>query len=376
MDTERLQDGMTQTDCGFPGVRLGLCLFADRGFLGARPDGAPRNALSSRVRFRDGARGIRNPGQLAVGRFGAPARRLGVPFLLPVALVLARVAGAAPPSPAPPTPEYESAFHRGDYAGARALATKRLSAVPTDAPAQIVAARADAALGRFDAAYDGFRKALQLDPKSADALYYLGLTAGVLAQAELDRVLSTAPTSARAHQLRAQSLEAMGRGKEAEAEYRAAIDAGPVSADVLVSLAELRRGASDFAEAASLYTRALALAPSSYDALYGLGACLAYEGRHPEAIGLFRRALASDPASAPARLALGISLVQMGDAEAAVVELREAARLEPRMRQAHYQLGRACQSLGRTEEAQAAFARAQDLLAAEREQNQAIMEKP
>ena len=68
------------------------------------------------------------------------------------------------------------------------------------------------------------------------------------------------------------------------------------------------------------------------------------------------------PDSAPARLALGISLLQTGQAAAAVTELEEAARLEPRMRQAYYQLGRAYQALGRPAEAEAAFARAQELL--------------
>ena len=29
-------------------------------------------------------------------------------------------------------------------------------------------------MGRFDAAYAGFREALRLDPRNPDALYYLG----------------------------------------------------------------------------------------------------------------------------------------------------------------------------------------------------------
>ena len=77
------------------------------------------------------------------------------------------------------------------------------------------------------------------------------------------------------------------------------------------------------------------------------------------------------PDSAPARLALGISLLQTGEAAAAVTELEEAARLEPRMRQAHYQLGRAYQALGRSQEAEAAFARARELLEQERQADEA-----
>ena len=49
-----------------------------------------------------------------------------------------------------------------------------------------------------------------------------------------------------------------------------------------------------------------------------------------------------------------------------MTELEEAARTEPRMRQAYYQLGRAYQALGRSSEAEAAFARVQELIQQER----------
>jgi len=265
-------------------------------------------------------------------------------------------------------PEYARAFHRGDYAGAMALAAERLKAQPGDVQARIVLARADAARGRFEAAYAGFRKALDIDPHSTDALYYLGITAGVLAQAEYERLFALAPGSARAHQLLGQSYQAQGRTAEAEAELKAAIEAGPPTAEVLTALGDIaRRSRLDFAEARTYYARAIELAPGSYEALYGVGVCDSYAGEHAKAIESFRRALRVAPASAPARLALGISLLQTGDAAAAVTELEEAAKLEPRMRQAYYQLGRAYQILGRSQEAEAAFARVQELIQQERQ---------
>jgi tetratricopeptide (TPR) repeat protein len=270
-------------------------------------------------------------------------------------------------------PEYEQAFHRGDYARAKALAEQRLAVAPGDVAARILAARADAAQGRFDAAYDGFRAALAREPKNPDALYYLGVTASVLAQVELDRLVATAPESARAHQVRARGHEAAGRKAEAEAEYQAALAAGPESVEVLVALGELKRTAMSFDEAASYYARALEIAPSSYAALYGLGACRVYEQRHQEAAALFRRAVSVDPQAAAARLALGIALLQTGRAGEALPELREAVRLEPAMRQAYYQLGRTYQALGRGNEAQAAFSRADDLLEQERKLGRAML---
>ena len=289
-----------------------------------------------------------------------------------LALVLLTQATPPPAAPRPAeAPEYARAFHRGDYPQAKALAAERLQAVPGDASARLLLARAEAAMGRFDAAYAGFREAQRRDPRDPDALYYLGVTAGVLAQAEYERLLAMAPGSARAHQLRGRTYAAQGRNADAEAEYEAALAAGPPTADVLVALGDLERAKSAFAEAREHYAKAVELAPSDYDALYGLGACDSFAGEHAKAIESFRRALRVAPDSAPARLALGISLLQTGRAQDAVAELEQAARIEPRMRQAHYQLGRAYQGLGRSQESEAAFARARELLLEERQMDAA-----
>jgi tetratricopeptide (TPR) repeat protein len=279
---------------------------------------------------------------------------------LPLLVLFAHAPAVA--VPLPETPDYVLAFHRGDYPVARALAAERLKVRPADVAARILLARAEAAMGRFDAAYAGFREAQRRDPANPDGLYYLGVTAGVLAELEYERLLAMAPGSARAHQLRGQTYAAQGRNAEAEAEFKAALAAGPPSTDILVALGDLARGKLSFAEARDLYVKALALTPTSYGALYGLGVCDSYAGEHAKAIESYRRALRVAPDSAPALLALGISLLQTGQAAAAVAELEEAAKIEPRMRQAQYQLGRAYQQLGRSQESQAAFARARELL--------------
>src|SRR5262245_24264403 len=112
-------------------------------------------------------------------------------LILPVLVAQA----AAPAASSSSLPEYARAFHSGDYPRAKALATQRLRATPGDVPARVLLARAEAAMGRFDAAYAGFREAQRRDPRDPDALYYLGVTAGVLAQAEYERLLKVAPGS-------------------------------------------------------------------------------------------------------------------------------------------------------------------------------------
>ena len=82
------------------------------------------------------------------------------------------------------------------------------------------------------------------------------------------------------------------------------------------------------------------------------------------------------PDSAPAHLALGSALLQTGQTPAAVTELEAAKRLEPRMRQAYFLLGRAYRALGRSSEAEAAFARVQELVRQEGAAPEATLEEP
>ena len=280
-------------------------------------------------------------------------------------LTLAGLLSAVAP-PAPDPRECARGFDRGDYAGVLERCRALLQADPKDVATRIVLARTEAALGRFDAALLGFREALAIAPRNTDALYYLGITAGVLAQGEYQRLLSTAPDSARAHQLLAESHEAQDRPAEAEAEYKAALDKNPGSLEVLVALGTLLRSKSRFDEALSSYSRAAAIAPRNYDVLYGIGVCHSYQGQQDKAVASFREAVGADPKSAPAHYALGLSLLQTGQTQDAVAELQAAAGLEPRMRQAYYQLGRAYRLLGRSADAEAAAAKFQELLEQER----------
>jgi tetratricopeptide (TPR) repeat protein len=279
--------------------------------------------------------------------------------------LLAPGARAAAPARAAAAPERSAAaraFDRGDYARAVTLARQRLTAFPRDTGARLVMARAEAALGHFENAYEAFRKALALQPRSTDALYYLSILGGVLAQAEYDRLFAQAPDSPRAHQLRGDLHAAQERPGDAEAEYKVALEAAPGSLEVLIALGDLTRRQSRFEDALGYYARAAELAPHNYDVLYGAGVCRSYRQEYAPAIQSFREALRVDPSSAPAHLALGHALLQSGQAAAAVPELETAAKLEPRMRQAQYLLGRAYRLLGRTQEAEATFARVQKLV--------------
>ena len=288
-----------------------------------------------------------------------------LPAALAIAGLLAPVTFAATPVRTTPPPEASAAaraFDRGDYPQAIALARQRLRAFPRDTSARLVMARAEAARGRFENAYQEFRRVLALQPRNTDALYYLSILGGVLAQGEYERLFVQSPDSPRAHQLRGDLHTAQERPVEAEAEYKAALEAAPASVDVLIALGDLTRHQSRFEDALGYYGRAAELAPANYDVLYGIGVCRSYRQEYAPAIQSFREALRLDSSSAPAHLALGHALLQSGQAAAAIPELETAAKLEPRMLQAQYLLGRAYRLLGRMQEAEATFARVQKLV--------------
>ena len=278
--------------------------------------------------------------------------------------LLVTLAGASRPAAAAPGDGavWARAFDHGEYPRAIDLARRRLQAVPADTAARLVMSRAEAALGHFEAAYQGFRRVLSTDPRNTDALYYLTILGGVLAQAEYDRLFALAPDSPRARQLLGDLAVAQERPADAEAQYKAALQSAPDSLDLLLALGDLTRHQARFEEALAYYDRAARLAPRSYDALYGAGVCRSYRQEHAQAIESFRAALRLEPDSASARLGLGHALVQAGQTSAAVPELEKAVALEPRMLQAHYLLGRAYKALGRSREAEAAFAQVQKLV--------------
>ncbi len=295
-------------------------------------------------------------------RTGTLLKRLLVGALAGWAAPAAMAATPARTAPPPEASAAVRAFDRGDYPRAMALARQRLKAFPRDTSARLLLARAEAALGRFENAYQTFRSVLALQPRSTDALYYLSILGGVLAQGEYDRLFAQAPDSPRAHQLRGDLHVAQERPVEAEAEYKTALEAAPASLEVLIALGDLTRHQSRFEDALVYYGRAAEIAPHDYDVLYGVGVCRSYRQEYAPAIESFRGALRVDPSSAPAHLALGHALLQSGQAAAAVPELEEAARLEPRMLQAQYLLGRGYRALGRAQEAEATFARVRKLV--------------
>lgn len=266
--------------------------------------------------------------------------------------------------------ESARALERGEYQRAETLAANYLKTRPKHVPARILLARAVLAQGKFQAADAELRRALALDPKNIDALYYLGMVASVLSRMEYERLYQLAPNSERVHQLLGEAALAQNQQTEAESEFLAALQARPQATEVLTALGELKRTQSKFDEAISYYTRAAESGPLTYDVAYGLGACYSYKQDYTKAVAYFRHAVTVAPDAAAAHFALGNALFQLDQTETAITELKAAVTLETRMKEAWFLLGRSYQKQGRQAEARDAFNKVQQLTREEFQQEQ------
>jgi predicted Zn-dependent protease len=260
--------------------------------------------------------------------------------------------------------EASVALYAGDPDRALQLVERFLKEHPDDVTGTVLAARAQLARDEHASAYELLRRALAVNSRDVDVLYYLGIVTSQMAMRELDRLYGLAPEGARVHQLMAESLKLQDKLAEAAAEYELALRASPDLLEALIGLGEIRREESKCDEAVAAYQRAQAVRPT-YEAAYGLGVCFAIQNQHAQAIDEFRAALKREPRSAAARFALGSSLLHVGDTAAAIRELERAVALEPRMRQGYYLLGRAYGALGLRAQSQQAFAKADELAQAE-----------
>jgi tetratricopeptide (TPR) repeat protein len=254
----------------------------------------------------------------------------------------------------------ERALVGGDPARALELASAFARQHPAAADAHVIIARVHLERNEPAAAYDALRRALAANPRHVDALYYMGGVAARLAEAEMDRLTTVAPDSARVRQLMAEALEVQDRRTEAAAEYEAALQRQPDLLDALLALARLKRTSLECGDAIALYRRAEAVRPT-YDGAYGLGACLQYEQQDDAAIEQFQKALTLDPRAALAWKDLGVSLLKVGRTDEAIRHMQKAISLEPRMHEAHYALGQAYRAAGDRVRSQEAFAAAERL---------------
>lgn len=169
------------------------------------------------------------------------------------------------------------------------------------------------------------------------------------------------PDDPLAHYGLATALSGVGQESEALAEYRKACELNPKSAPWLDNLAISLALNGDSDEAVQTWKKSLALKPNDSGAETDLGTELFQNGHVDEGLQHLRRAVALDPNLADAHNHLGLALQQTGQLDSAIPEFQTSVKLFPSSVEFHYNLGAALDAHGDTAAAIAALEQSVDL---------------
>lgn len=139
---------------------------------------------------------------------------------------------------------------------------------------------------------------------------------------------------------------------------RKALEINPKSAEALCNLGLAFWGEGNVKEAESHLARAIEYQPDLKEGHVNLASLLEQQQRHQEALVHYREVLRIDPESFRAHLPLGISLLKAGDLEQAAEHLSQAVRFLPDHASARYHLGECLFRQGKLDQAAVHFGRA------------------
>ena len=262
------------------------------------------------------------------------------------------------------------------------------------------AALANHQAGRLEEAKAGYREVLKLNPKSPDALHYLGvvfLQSGNFKAAvdQIERSLERTPRQPIALSNLATALVKLGLHRKAVHACNKALQLSPDSAATLVNRANAFCGLGEYEKAEHDYAAALALDPDNAEYRFNLGnalfeqrrferAAVEFEhaassapgmiavhqnlgatylalGRAADAVGQFDQVIKASPDTARAWANRANALNLLQDRKEAVASYRKALALDPDLAEAWSSLGITLRDLGRLDEAEASCRRVLEL---------------
>jgi len=207
-----------------------------------------------------------------------------------------------------------------------------------------------------------FLRALSLDfPRDPEVLYLTIHTYSDLATRASQELATSAPNSAQAHELNAESLEMQGKWDQAAKEYQLILQQNPDLPGIHFRIGRLLLSKPDPAptvaeDAKKEFERELKIDPNNAGAEYVLGELARQAQQLDVAIQHFSRATQLDAGFGDAFLGLGASLLSARRFAEAIPPLETAVKLEPQNPGAHYNLAMAFSRAGRKQDADREFA--------------------
>jgi tetratricopeptide (TPR) repeat protein len=244
-------------------------------------------------------------------------------------------------------------------------ALKRASRAGSDKPmkraAGFAGVRCAMLINKTGAAIDFLQMLNREFPGDPEVLYTSVHTYSDLATRASQQLAISAPNSAQAHELNAESLEMQGKWDQAAKEYEAIAQQNPRLPGLhfrlgRLLLSEPNPPADASEQAKKEFQQELEIDPNNAGAEYVLGELARQDSQWPEAIKHFSRATELDAGFGDAFLGLGSSLLSAKRFSEAIPPLQTAVKLEPRNPGAHYNLATALTRAGRKDEAEKEFA--------------------
>jgi tetratricopeptide (TPR) repeat protein len=244
-----------------------------------------------------------------------------------------------------------SYFDSGDFTRATPLLEKAYQTMKDD---PVVAAHLGLAYLRLEKD----EKALavlshwsELEPDSADALYFKGKAAMYLASESFFKLTKIAPDSYRMFQLRAEMLRQQGLAPAAINEYKKAISKKPDAAGLHYALGTLYREAGRLDEALAEFNEELKISPNDAMTDFFIGDIYLQQNNRAGAQQYLSQALAIQPALVDAQLDMAKIYHSQGKVEEAVKMLQGVVASDPEQQDAHYLLFGLYKERGQTENA-------------------------
>ena len=187
---------------------------------------------------------------------------------------------------------------------------------------------------QYDEAVDQFRKALKLQPNSADA--HGNLAVALQRHGRRDEAiehyqlaLHLRPRYPQAHYNFATALEEAGRLTEAMDHYSRTLSERPNFVDARFNLGSVLLRLERYDEAIVQFQQVLQLDPNSPDTLNNLGVAFDRKGRLDEALRCYQKVVGLKPDDAKAFFNLGVALQRKGIIPDAIRCFEEAILLQP-----------------------------------------------
>ncbi len=171
------------------------------------------------------------------------------------------------------------------------------------------------------------KSALESDPDNPDLLFYLSRAATAMGSQLTDKLLSTSPDSARAHQAHGQNYYQMKMIPEAVKEYERAIAIRPNLPGLHLELGEIYAERANWPQAEEQFRAETTLQPGSAEAAFRLGNALLQEGKMKEAADQLRRSDSLHPSMPETLYAMGRALAAT-DPSAAEQALNAVLKIE------------------------------------------------